>query len=184
MLNRMSGFGTTLNHSLETVMNEILVTVLGAGAGALVAHLLNNLDPFKFFSRYRRYSGDYFGYYMEKAKAGDVLAQEQWRISRTGKISISRDGSIVFRGRIRLRNKKIYVTADSTSHGERMFLTFDQPRFGPSMSLRCIWLGEDDRQNTVASRGIISRQALSDEDAKQELIVDMQQGLTCGDMVV
>ncbi len=165
-------------------MNEILVTVLGAGAGALVAHLLNNLDPFKFFSRYRRYSGDYFGYYMEKAQAGDVLAQEQWRISRTGKISISRDGSIVFRGRIRLRNKKIYVTADSTIRGERMFLTFDQPRFGHSKSLRCIWLGEDDRQNTVASRGIISREALSDEDAKQGLIVDMQQGLTRGDMVV
>jgi hypothetical protein len=136
---------------------EILKPTMGAIAGAGTTYVLSNWDLLRSITRLRHFEGSWYGFFRDPNDI-DKIREEEWNFDRFGRVQMFRDGRPRFRGVLRLKHRKGYISVDSLHDEERLFIVFDQPnRFEDGSWVKCVWLGEDRDGFTSSGCGILSR---------------------------
>lgn len=121
------------------------------------------------------YKGNWYAYYRDPDTK--QIQEEIWTFSRTGNVTVGRNGKTTFRGRLSLKNNKAYMHVKSTvAKGERLFVMLNSPtnpRTGDSGPSVCVWLGQDGDHKTTAGHGMLSRTALREPNIKNEFIREL-----------
>ncbi len=114
--------------------------------------------------RIRQYEGTWYAYYRDPDSR--KCQEEIWNFSTLGRVTVTRNGKVTFKGTLNLKAGKAYMDVTSTISGdERLFVMLDtpnNPRTGDSRPSACSWLGKSGNHTTTAGHGVLSRNRLED----------------------
>jgi hypothetical protein len=109
--------------------------------------------------RVREYEGLWYAYYLDPDTRKPQ--EELWNFSVIGRVTVTRNGKITFKGVLTVKGNKAYMDVKSTlSEYERLFVMLDSPtnpHTGDSRSSPCIWVGMNGNGATTAGHGLLSR---------------------------
>ena len=149
----------------------IWVTLTTPVLAAVATWATTKLDLIS-FSSLRQYKGLWYAYYIDPDTL--QLEEEFWEFSTFGTVTVSRKGTVTFRGRLVLKRSKAYMQVESVkTKQERLLVMLDpptNPRTGGAMPSRCLWLGQNGKNITTAGHGLISRQQLNSPSIRQQFI--------------
>jgi len=110
----------------------------------------------------QEYTGQWYAYYRDPDSG--KIESEIWAFSKLGAVTVSRNGSVTFNGKLTIKGAKayMYVTSAVTKR-ERLFVTLNaptNPRTGEAQGSACIWLGEDGSHRITAGHALLSRKPI------------------------
>ena len=163
-------------------MTTILITVLIAAIGALVAYLLQLIISVpRFMWRYlisrkkARIEGDWHEYHFTRSDKTAELSEQRWNVKKSfsGNLVVEADSlkreDILYRGTVRLELNHWVLTVDGVNHQERVIVRLLNPVSVSEKPLIGIWAGLDFDGNAGAGPILLTRQVLERDEAERLL---------------